>query len=52
MLVGSIDVYTGRKNIFNSSKSMSNMKKMPYVYDQNLLIFPKKTNFEQDLLER
>lgn len=28
MLLGSIDVYTGRKNIFNSSKSMSNMKKM------------------------
>jgi len=34
MLLGSIDVYTGRKNIFNSSKSMSNMKKMPHVYDQ------------------
>lgn len=34
MLLGSIDVYTGRKNIFNSSKSVSNMKKMPRVYDQ------------------
>ena len=45
MLLGSIDVYTGRKNIFNSSKSMSNMKKMPHVYDQICSYFLKKTNF-------